>query len=519
MTKWALVFITLMFATGNSFPIYFTDQIFRSLEQLDEALDNGEISQEYYDDALIEFVGPSSIDSPIRDDVRTKVSGGSVQRSFPEWYYRANYRQGLEDDFAATRYDRFALRGTKYGGSVSLEKRHQHSQLVRDFMFLAWGARWRLEFGSVNPQYASDLTVGQSSLHRELHSSDDFGSSLLYPTQHRKNGVAFSREFRSSSLSAFASRTKGDRYYDQSLGGDFTLTRGNVLLGLVSLRQEVGKSGANSRSMYYAAPHAQIGNAYRNLTSESSFQIGGAMAHFINYEINTKQFTQSYSAFSYGSTYQNLESGGYAYSDYDDATLDDVGLEYREKRTGRRGVAIEQTFNVSAERLSAQLVRWENRLDDRQCVAGRLTFEQLKRFRLLNSLRLQAIYQDLDIARGTDMRKLITISTELQPTASLIFENQQKIEQRILAGSRKYPFRSRHDFAWRINSNLESTATINYYNGDLSSNGNAQLTLALGQEIKTGRDFRFSTRFQTRYKVATERLDNWELRINLEVVL
>jgi hypothetical protein len=239
----------------------------------------------------------------------------------------------------------------------------------------------------------------------------------------------------------------------------------------------------------------------------------------MQYEFRSKKLSQSFTLFSYAKSYQNLESGGYAYSDYDDATVDEVGLEYREKRAGRRGIAIGQTLNFHPEKLTAQLVRWENRLDDRQCVAARLTFEQSNRFRILRKFRLQAIYQDLDIEHGADTRKLITISTELQPSTSIVYENQHKVEQRVLAGRKKYPFRSRHDLAWRINSNLESTVMINYYNSDLSSEGNDQLTLAAGQELQAGRDFRFSGRLQTRYKFATEKLDNWELRINLEVVL
>jgi hypothetical protein len=244
MTKWALAFILMMFATGSSFPIYFADQIFRSLDQLDEALANGEISQEYYDEAVNEFVGPSIADSPVSDDIRPKFTTGFVQHFFPEWYYKAEYRQGLEDDFAATRYDRFSVRGKRYGGTVSLEKRYDHSYLMRDFKVSAWGTRWMLDFGNINPVFASGITVGRSSLHRELHFSEDFRSSLLFPTQHRKNGIAFSREFRRFSLSAFSSRVEGDRYFDQSFGSDFTLTASRNQIGLVVLHQRLGEFDA-----------------------------------------------------------------------------------------------------------------------------------------------------------------------------------------------------------------------------------------------------------------------------------
>ncbi|MGB5106275.1 MAG: hypothetical protein WBP29_07210 [Candidatus Zixiibacteriota bacterium] len=519
MAKWVAAFILLMFATGSSFPIYFTDQVFRSLDQLDEALANGEISQEYYDDVLAEFVGPVPIESLVRDDVRQQQRVVAENRQFPEWYYRADYRQGLEQDFVNTRYDRLALAGRKCFVTASLEKRSNRSYLLRDIEFSVRRPYWKLEIGNINPSYASGLTVGRSGLHRELHSADDFGSSVLFPTQNRKNGVAFSREFRSSNLSAFASRVEGDRYFDQSLGSDFALNIGRVKLGLVMLRQQIGEFGAKSRIINYLAPHFQLGERFRVLTSESSFQLGGAAAHLVQFQMKSRQLTQSYTAFCYGSKYQNLESGGYAYSDYDDATIDEVGMEYRDKRAGRGGIAIEQAFRFHPESLTAQLVRWQNRLDDRQCVAGRLTFEQSNRFRILTKLRFQAIYQDLDIEHATDTRQLITLSTELQPLRSFVYENQHKIEQRVLNSNKKYPFRSRHDFALKINPQLESIAMINFYDSDLNTSGNSQLTLAIGEELQSDRDFRFSTRLQTRYKFSTGQLDNWELRLNLEVIL
>ncbi len=55
MKKWVVAMVLAIFATGNSFPIFFTDQSYRSLEQLDEALANGEITQEYYDEAVDVF--------------------------------------------------------------------------------------------------------------------------------------------------------------------------------------------------------------------------------------------------------------------------------------------------------------------------------------------------------------------------------------------------------------------------------------------------------------------------------
>ncbi len=64
MTKWVVAMIIAIFATGNSFPIFFTDQSYRSLEQLDEALANGEITQEYYDEAADVFTGICKPESP-----------------------------------------------------------------------------------------------------------------------------------------------------------------------------------------------------------------------------------------------------------------------------------------------------------------------------------------------------------------------------------------------------------------------------------------------------------------------
>lgn len=519
MTKWVVAMVIVIFATGNSFPIFFTDQSYRSLEQLDEALANGEITQEYYDEAVAHFTGMVDAESLVTGDVESRVGSETIRRPYPEWKYSSQYRQDLEANLTSIRYDNILVRGKKFRGGLGFEKRSSHSYLLRYFTSSTWGNRWRLDVGKLNTSYASGVTVGRSALHRELHSADDFGSSIVFPTQHRRNGIGFSHEYRRFTLASFASRIEGGHHYLQSAGGDFTFDKGRTGLGVVGLHQQVGVFGVRSSKFTYLAPHIQIGPPERVLATESSFQINGAAAHVLQYEFRSKKQSQSFILFSYGSSYQNLESGGYAYSDYDDATIAEVGIEYREKRAGRRGVAIEQTFHFATEKLSAQLVRWENRLDDRQCVAGRLTFEQLGRIPLLSRLRVQAVYQNLDIEHNTDTRKLITVMTRIMATGNLSYENQHKIERRVLNSSKKYPFRSRHDFTWKITDDFESIAMINYYDSDLNSPDDNQLTFAVGQEVDAGRDLRFAGRLQTRYRFATQRLDNWELRINLEVIL
>lgn len=519
MTKWVVVMVLAIFATGSSFPIFFTDQTYRSLEQLDEALANGEITQEYYDEAVDAFTGISNPESPIDADLSPKFVVTHGGRSIPQWGFASSSVQDLKNDYESVRYDRMWVRGRKYFGRFAAVKQDGQPHLVRELSLAIWRSRWRLEIGRLNTDYASGLTVGLSGLHGKLYQRDDFAPTLLFPTKHRKNGVQFNREFRNLNVSAFVSRLEGYQFFIQSFGGDFTRTFRGANIGLVFLRQQVGEFGNTSRTWNYFSPHLRMGSWSRILTAESSLRLGSATGHFVQYEVKSKKQSQSYIIFSYGTNYQNLESGGYAYSDYDEATLDEVGLVYREKRAGRRGVAIEQTFHFTTEKLSGQLVRWENRLDDRQCVAGRLTFEQSCRIPLLSRLRVQAIYQNLDIEHGTDTRKLITVTTKLMTSGVFIYENHHKIEQRVLESSKKYPFRSRHDFTWKITDDLETIAMINYYDSDLNSPGDNQLTFAVGQEIDTGRDFRFAGRLQTRYKFPTQKLDNWELRINLEVIL
>lgn len=525
MTKWVVVMILVIFATGNSFPIFFTDQSYRSLEQLDEALANGEITQEYYDEAVDVFATIFGSNVFPRDSLPQTVPMQEGNRSLPEWRYSAAYRQEFGSEYNSTRYDRLRVEASLFRGRVVTkgglvtEKRTGESYLVHSYSFLIKRRALQIRFGGISPQYANGITVGNSGYHRDLRKRGDFISSILFPIRHQKNGIAITEQYHRSTVAAFVSRLEGDRFYIQSVGGDFTMTEGWADFGLATLHQKIGKFGSSSRMLHFLAPHFRKSRFTRSLTAESSFQIDGAAAHVLQYEFSSKKQSQSYILFSYGTKYQNLESGGYAYSDYDDAAIDGVGLEYREKRAGRRGVAIEQTFHFTTEKLTAQLVRWENRLDDRQCIAGRFTIAQFSRFPILNRLRVQAIYQNLDIEHDTDTRKIISVTTKLMKSGVFIYENQHKIEQRVVDSSKKYPFRSRHDLTWKISEDLESIAMINYYDSDLNSANDNQLTFAVGQEIDTGRDMRFAGRVQTRYRFVTQKLDNWELRINLEVII
>lgn len=515
MTKWALAFILLMFATGDGFPIYFSERIYRTLDQLDEALANGEISQEYYDEFVDAFTGyPSSASTA--EDLRPNMTVLLGTYAIPRWNYTSTYRQRLESNFGSSRYDRISCMGRGFTGSIAFEKLTAKSLLVRSTAFSIWRSKWHLNVGNLNFEYANSLTIGRPALHKELHDDNDFGTSLLYPTRNRKNGIEFEREVGAVTARVYVSRLQGDRYYAQSVGGDLERRTASAKFGLMALRQQASQRGGRSKIITYLVPHTAIGHQDRRLSTESSFQVGGASAHSLRGDLQTGHLRQALEFFSYGKAYANLESGGYAYSDFDDAAIEGTGLEYRDKRPGRIGLSIEQFFNFNAESAFGQIVRWNNRLDGRKCVASRMQYAHSDHE---VALRVQAIYQDLDLEGGSDIRKLVAAAAEFQPTVALKYEIQHKIEQRILNGSKRYPFRSRHDFTWSIDPRFKAMGMVNYYDGDLQSGASAQVMLALGLEIEPNKDLRFSARCQSRYRFSVERLDTWELRLNCEATL
>lgn len=531
MTKWVVVMVLAIFATGNSFPILFTDQSYRSLEQLDEALANGEITQEYYDEAVAAFAGEFLLYSEIAFDVEdpkrpmfNRKSSLSTRDSY--FQYRATVQQELEEPFRSVRYDRVNMQSK--GVSFDFSTEHKNGQNLRirsrGFSVITNDLRWLISVGDFNHEPARGVTFGARAVPAPFREYGSLAQTAAFPIRSAGNGIHVKHSTVEPRLEidGFISRMKGPSFHNTAVGGDFSIGTRYGTPGLIVMSQRISNSHERTQTYNYLAPTIYLGSWLDfNASGESSFQLGGASAHYYEVDLHRlgRLFGFTLAGFSYAKNYRNVHSNGYAFSDNEEVSIDEIGLEYSDKRPGRKGILFEQEFDWRTEELTAQVVRWQNRLDGRQCVAGRLTFEQFSRFPILNRLRIHAIYQNLDIEHDTDTRKLISVSTKLMTSGTFIYENQHKIEQRVLESSKKYPFRSRHDFTWKITADLESIAMINYYDSDLNSPDDNQLTFAVGQEVDTGRDFRFAGRLQTRYRFATQRLDNWELRVNFEVIL
>ena len=117
MTKWVVAMVFVIFATGNSFPIFFTDQSYRSLEQLDEALANGEITQEYYDEAVEMYFGLEKPSSTALPDVLIPLGGRAKSLSenrTVQFRIDSKLLQDLQEDYAFVRYDRIAVVGLRH---------------------------------------------------------------------------------------------------------------------------------------------------------------------------------------------------------------------------------------------------------------------------------------------------------------------------------------------------------------------------------------------------------------------
>lgn len=523
MTKWVVAMVITIFATGNSFPIFFTDQYYRSLEQLDEALANGEITQEYYDEAVEMYIGLDGditigfgeMASPKYWKPRKMLNSHGYQ-----FRYETNLTQDLVGNHDVVRYDNLSFKSRRHQFQMSLESRNGHSSVVRSRRLLLVSHGFRAALGNFTVRYGSGVTVGNSRAMSSLGASE-FVETLKYPAKSRENGISLLAYRGKSNVGLFVSRLEGKGYIRESAGLDINSNSRRFYPGATYLFQRLGNRYGGKRLIHYLAPHFVYSfSVFSDLSGESSFQVGGASAHYYRLFTNYSESYHEVAFFSYSRDYKNLQSNGYAYSDYEEVSIDELDFTYRDKRPGRFGIVALSRFNASGNiAVEPFLARWENRSANRQCFAAKLGFETSFSRLGRSELRVQVIYQNLDIEHDTDTRKVISVTTKLMKSGVFIYENHHKIEQRVLESSKKYPFRSRHDFTWKITDGLESIAMINYYDSDLNSSDDNQLTFAVGQEIDTGRDLRFAGRVQTRYRFATQRLDNWELRINFEVII
>lgn len=506
-------------------PVYFHERAYTTLDQLDQALEEGEITYDNYLLLMESFLGSPYDDILTDETIRlenadTVAAVDSGRKSRPRLSYRGSLQQKLEEDRAFVRYDRLACEWGKLRLDLSFELRNQKQLLFRSRSLRYKHPGGEVIVGSYNLRFGQGVTQGFGSYHTQLHEDNDFGSSLRLPIKNRHNGILIRQHFGAVQTGLLLSDVAGADFYRTAIGSFVEIGQSKRSAGVVFLRQQLGHSGGAKQHREYFAPYFRITGKGLALSGESSFGLGSSAAHVYQAKIERRRVRQDFTFFSYARGYQNLQSGGYAYSDYEELSIDGIDFSYRDKRAGRLGLATSSTLEIIDDvDIGMSLVRWNNRLHNRRCAAVKANLAMDRVAGTHNKIVVRAIWENLDLTADGNSRRLVSLATQSPISHTIEVESQWKFERRVRSGAPTSPFSVRADLLWRVFHDLAATVTLKYYNPNLARSSNDYFHFAVGQKLTRLKDFSLWVKAQTKYLFDRQRLDVWEARVNCDFAM
>jgi hypothetical protein len=315
----------------------------------------------------------------------------------------------------------------------------------------------------------------------------------------------------------FVSDLAGADFQRTAFGTFVEIDRAKRTVGLIFASQHLGRNTGDRVRDEYLAPYFCFAAKSLTLSGESSFGLGSSPAHVFQAAIERSRIKQELTFFSYARNYQNLQSGGYAYSDYETTTIAPLDFSYSDKRAGRIGVATSSTLEITSDvDVGVGLVRWNNRIDNRRCVAAKASASSRRLAGKRGQFRLRMIWEDFDLAAGTESRQLISTSARTSLTRKVEFEGTVKTERRRRSGTLSFPFAAEVDLLWQQSGNLATAIALRYYNPDVANAATDYAQLTIGEKLTRFKLFSLWIKTQTRYLFDRQRLDGWEARVYLD---
>lgn len=515
--------------SGSSYaiPVWYGERYYTSLAELDLALEAGEITETEYGilaEVYLSGVLPDSteyldIEFEEEREVITPSGNGLVRREPFGLRYRGSLIQDLESEYGFRRYDRFALRRNGWYCGLSFEQQSGEDALVRSRSVTYRHSTGQVTVGSYSLKLGQGVTIGNSAFSRRLRSYGSLSESFLLPLKNRENGVLVEQRVRGLGMSLFISQLKGQEFTRRAVGGEIEFNHDYSNVGVIVLNQGIGREGEIARRVDYVAPNFRLRVNEFEVEGESSMMLSGGNAHVYSISGDFEEVRQQLVIFSYARGYLNPQSGGFAYSDYEQAEIEGVGFSYSDKRSGRIGIAVSTEWRA-APRVTMQgdLVRWQSRKDDRQCIAGRGLVSITDVSKTFSEMIVRGVWEDFSLTEiSGDGKRLISVSTLLRFGGDRRLRFYGKVGRRESSAGRRYPLRLQFD----LRGLLESIPVVDfggyYYDPDQGSADDEYVALYLQQEQGYENWLRFAVRWRTRYHFGERRWRDWELRVSADV--
>ncbi|MCK4858039.1 MAG: hypothetical protein KAT58_08730, partial [candidate division Zixibacteria bacterium] len=310
-----ILLLVLLFVTGRQLyaqSFYFTDLLLTTLQQLDQAFAEGEISAEDYEALREVFFRDAGGDREKYTDLLTPQLKDELYKlaRYPlRCKYHGSFIQDLEAGKSLVRYDRLKLRWRQFRFDLSAQERGDGRYIIRSrSLSYNWDQNY-VVLGSYDLKLGHGLTQGHANYQSELKRIDDFVGSLTQPIKNRQNGLLFRHNHDAWKTTVYVSRTAGELHTKDIYGAAFRLGETRTIMGLIGLRQMITDENDRSVARNFIAPHFRYSRKRFQIAGESSFGLKAGSAHLYEFKWYERRGEIAARVFSYGRSYQNLQSG------------------------------------------------------------------------------------------------------------------------------------------------------------------------------------------------------------------
>jgi hypothetical protein len=517
-----LAFGIMIAAGAEAQAIYLLEGVYRSLEQLDDALAAGEISQEDYEQLLEAILqgcpDGCSLEELLAEESSTGETSSSRELPGVEVRFNSSFTQKLNGSAASRRYDRLEVSTGRVEFRLSTEHNSDGDVLLRSRSLEYRSRGVTVTAGSLDFECGTGLTIGHSNHHNRLCERADFRRSLRYPVSSRLDGLMVTANIGWAGVTSFGSKLQGEDHALRSWGVVLEIRDNSHGAGIVLLHQKLSSHDSEARFTNYIGPFLSVQSKPIALSLESSLGLGCSPAHIVSGRWQEERVEVRMTLFAYGQDYQNLQSGGYAYSDYQSDTITGSGFIYSDKRRGRSGISVTSKVKLSRRsRLTVDLVRWRNRIARRECAAIRIAVEKTNLFGRRGRLRVAGVWEDFDMTRRGDRRAGVSISATIPEGRKFTLRSFHKVENRLSGLRSRVSLRTGAAAELSLASEVSATCTAEYFDPDTHVRRNGYLNLSIGQEVEHAKFSRVATSLRARYYPQNGRFSNWEVRVSLRI--
>ncbi len=359
--RWLALSVAFVFLATTAHAQQPSVRPYESEEDLWEALREGEITQDEYDE-LIETIrlGFDSAFVPA-SDLEALPGSDAGYLSPPD--SAANIARS-EDLLTTTLRDVGIRWRTGFDGRLSspVENNGYTTGRVEGNNWTAlfnWrqdgrGARWQrrvielrshgvtLQAGNVEPRWGRGLVVGRRSRVLGSRIANRPDGDFIQPALSRFNGVWLqSDKTRTVSIEAVTSDIRAESLTEQMIGAQVSGQRGIVRVGLSGLTGAIKRSHGNAKyTQNVIGGHVQVGEDDRAVLAEIALERDGATAKAAEMVWTFERGRFHGKAWSYSKRFINPWGGGPSHSDRTSVTIPDLDESYSTRTTGERGFSL-----------------------------------------------------------------------------------------------------------------------------------------------------------------------------------